>query len=145
MMGMNRIGLVVGLFAALGVFLRGGEQAFASNGPAAISAEELDRIPVIDIDPLDLDAIGQEDVQRQAAGLPPRFAIPHVVAVKPASHGVWLDRDDGMRVWRLRVRSAGAASINLGFGSYVMSPGGRTAARLFHRSTRFDSSLHGAG
>lgn len=36
--------------------------------------------------PLDLDAIGHEDFQRQAAGHPPRFAIPRALAVKPSSH-----------------------------------------------------------
>ena len=125
MLRMRRIGAVVGIFAALGVFLCGGDQAFGSNDRVAISAEQLDRIPIIDIDPLDLDVIGQEDLQRHATGLPPRFAIPHAVLVEPSSHGIWLDRDDGMRVWRLRVRSAGATSMNLGFGSYGMPPGGR--------------------
>lgn len=88
-----------------------GEQAIGSDGRAALSGEELDRIPVIDIERLDLDALGQEDLQRQAAGLPPGYAIPRAVVVKPSSHGVWLERDDGMRFRRLRVRSAGAASM----------------------------------
>lgn len=70
----RRIGLVVGLIAALGVFVCGGEHAFGADGRASLSVEEIEAIPVIDIDSLDLDAIGQEDLDRQATGLPP---VPH--------------------------------------------------------------------
>ena len=57
---------------------------------------------------------------------PVPFAEPFEVAVTPASHGRWETTSDGRTaVWRLRVKSAGALSLNMGFTRYRMPPGGR--------------------
>ena len=54
------------------------------------------------------------------------FADPFAVDVGPSSHGRWEFTTDGRTaVWRLRVSSAGAVSLNLGFRLYRMPPGGR--------------------
>ena len=59
-------------------------------------------------------------------GGPHRFAEPFAVNVGTTSHGRWEAGSDGRTaVWRLRVVSAGAVSLNLGFGRYRMPPGGR--------------------
>lgn|GEM_PF-1955560 len=113
-----------GLFAMAFLVFCSGRIAIAT-GPSGLSAEEIDAIPVVTIDSLDLDTIALEDEQRHAAGLPPRFAIPNEVAIKPGDHGIWRDGADGSRVWRLRIQSVGATSINLGFTGYLMPVGGR--------------------
>ena len=60
------------------------------------------------------------------SGGPFRFAEPFAVEVTPATHGRWETADDGRTaVWRLRIASAGAVSLNLGFTRYAMPPGGR--------------------
>ncbi|MYH24164.1 MAG: hypothetical protein F4156_02990, partial [Holophagales bacterium] len=54
------------------------------------------------------------------------FADPFAVAAGPSSHGRWEVAADGRTaVWRLRVVSEGAVSLNFGFARYRMPPGGR--------------------
>lgn len=60
---------------------------------------------------------------RQPPG-PPRFAEPISVQITPSQRGTWETVDD-QRVWRLRITSPGARSINLGFTHYHMPPDGR--------------------
>ena len=54
------------------------------------------------------------------------FAEPFAVDAGPSSHGRWEVAADGRTaVWRLRVVSEGAVSLNFGFARYRMPPGGR--------------------
>ena len=63
---------------------------------------------------------------RAAVEAPPRFADPFAVDLVPASHGLWEVTSDGRTaVWRLRVVSDGAVSLNFGFSRYRMPAGGR--------------------
>ena len=56
---------------------------------------------------------------------PFRFAEPFEVQVTPTGYGRWEATADGKTaVWRLRVVSPGAVSINLGFTRYRMPPDG---------------------
>jgi hypothetical protein len=85
----------------------------------------LDRVPLVQAPAVDRVALAREDLEREAAGLPYRFAIPNAVSITPDSFGIWEDAGSGMLVWRLRVRSEGAGSLNLGFTRYLMPDGGR--------------------
>jgi hypothetical protein len=59
----------------------------------------------------------------QAGGLTPlRFAVRHALTVTPATHGTWEPLPDG-RLWRLRIRSAGATNLNLGFTRFWLPEG----------------------
>jgi lysyl endopeptidase len=59
------------------------------------------------------------------AGVGPlRFAEPLTTEITPKTHGTWETLDDGTQLWRLRIRSAKALSINLGFTTYRMPSGG---------------------
>jgi len=53
---------------------------------------------------------------------PLRFAVPNDVAATPATHGTW-EAVDGGRLWRLRVKSAGATDLNFGFSSFWLPEG----------------------
>lgn len=55
---------------------------------------------------------------------PLRFAEPLPVGITPTTDGTWETLDDGTHLWRLRVRSPDALSLNLGFTAYRMPPGG---------------------
>ena len=55
---------------------------------------------------------------------PLRFAEPTPVHHTPDDVGTWETLDDGRHLWRLRVVSDGAESLNLGFNRYVMPPEG---------------------
>jgi len=141
------------LIAALGLLLpvRPAAQtgASAGSGVQGIRALPLDLVATIDLPAADLDALFKEDVEREAQGLPPRFATTHACALTPLDAGTWEDLADGLLLWRLRIRAPGARSLNLGFGHYRMTPGGRLSvhsADLTHvvRSfTRADNEAHG--
>ncbi|MXX76000.1 MAG: PKD domain-containing protein [Holophagales bacterium] len=54
------------------------------------------------------------------------FADPFAVAVGPSTHGRWeVTTDEQTAVWRLRVVSEGAVSLNFGFARYRMPADGR--------------------
>ena len=107
-----------------------------SASPAAVALAPLSEVPVLDAPPIvPLIRVAQEqaadaarlaDSARLAAGGPYRFADPYAVEATPATHGRWETSADGRTaVWRLRAASEGAVSLNLGFTSYRMPPGGR--------------------
>ena len=79
------------------------------------TASPIDIVPVVDIPTLDFNAIEAEDLERQADGLAPRYAITFDTAITPSSDGIWEVLDDGRMNWRLRITSQSAVSINLGF------------------------------
>ncbi len=91
--------------------------AFVEDVLPLNSVQQL-RAPVVDRAALVLD-----DEVREADGLPPRYAVPNEVAVSPLTSGTWEDLDYSTQLWRLRISSPGASSINLGFGTYSMPVG----------------------
>ena len=85
----------------------------------------LQDVPVVTLAPLDLAALRAEDEQRDRDGLPPRYAIPQPTHITPQTGGAWEDLGPQSRLWRLRIESPGAVSLNLGFSRYHMPPGGQ--------------------
>jgi hypothetical protein len=68
---------------------------------------------------------GQAELEAdREAGLqtPLRFAVAHAIVATPATDGTWERLGDG-RLWRLRVRSAGASDLNLGFRRFWLPEG----------------------
>ena len=53
---------------------------------------------------------------------PLRFAVSHTLRVTPATDGTWESLPEG-RLWRLRISSAGATNLNLGFSRYWLPAG----------------------
>lgn len=87
------------------------------------------RLPVEEVDqavmpPLDNEALLQAELERRQPGVAPRFAKHIEVDISPEDRGAWETLPNGKSVWRLRVLSAGAHSINLGFTRYGMPEGG---------------------
>ncbi len=94
-----------------------------SPGPAVDLAElaPLSAVPVLGTPPVSAAAGPSPD----RPGEPYRFAEPFAVDATPATAGLWEAADGGRTaVWRLRVVSEGAVSLNLGFTEYRMPPGG---------------------
>ncbi len=54
-----------------------------------------------------------------------RFAEGFTVQIKPSSEGNWITMDNGDRVWRLSIHSAGAYSLGMVLEHYQPVPGGR--------------------
>lgn len=128
--------------------------AFAGDkpvGPATFqrSMEPLASIEQVVMPPVDRDALLAEDEERPALDLPPRFAQPIAVDLTPENSGSWEEGAPGELVWRLRVRSEGALSLNLGFGRYVMPAGGRLyvfapdGSRIIGPYTAAENADHG--
>lgn len=92
--------------------------------PAPERIAPLDAVERFFVPPIDLQAVTQEDFKREDEGLPPRFAIPNPVDITPAQAGLWEQLPNGRMLWRFRITSPGAYSLNLGFGRYVMPDGG---------------------
>ncbi|MEO1436555.1 MAG: T9SS type A sorting domain-containing protein [Bacteroidota bacterium] len=53
-----------------------------------------------------------------------RFAYPHHVKITPKNAGTWEDLPDGGRVWRVRITSFGAHTMNLTFKRFHLPAGG---------------------
>ncbi len=62
----------------------------------------------------------QEELAARAPGRAPHFAVPIEVFITPENHGTWEVTEDDMAVWRMRIYSQGAKSLNLGFTKYYM-------------------------
>ena len=116
----------------------------AERAVAPLSTVDLLTLPA-----LDLAALAVEDGQRAAQGLAPRYAIPNPTLVSPLGRGTWESLDDETSLWRLRIGSPGAVSINLGIGRYKMPPGGRlfiydaTMTHVLRAFTDRDNAEHG--
>ncbi len=123
-----------------------------SVGPTAarFSVLDVNRLDSVVPSPLDLERIGQEDVAADAAGLPPRFAIPERVSITLAKNGTWEDLGNGKMLWRLRIIGReGTTSLNLGFTRYKMSKHGRLllystdGSQVSRAFTAADNETHG--
>ena len=110
---------------------------------------ELQAVPIEHVEPVDRQAVAREDEQREATGFAPRFAIPNPVSITTHTHGLWEKAGADTAVWRLRISSPGALSLNLGFGRYNMPEGGRLLvyasdySQVPHAFTAEDNAAHG--
>jgi len=93
--------------------------------PLAQGARPLSEVKLLTMPPVDAAALLAEDQQRVADGLPPRFAHAIPVQHSPATAGSWESLADGRMLWRLRIASPKATSLNLGFARYAMPAGGQ--------------------
>jgi lysyl endopeptidase len=110
---------------------------------------DADGVPKLSTPSVDHERLKMEDIDTWQPGQPLRFAESFKVRITPESHGSWSELADGTAVWRLRIGSPKAKSINLGFSQYRMPEGGelriaaskgRTALRPF---TAADNQDHG--
>ncbi|MCF7223520.1 proprotein convertase P-domain-containing protein [Marilutibacter chinensis] len=124
--------------------------------PAAFDHDiaRLDRVEIRSMPAVDVPRLRAQDPQREARGLPPRFAQPLRVDLTPHNAGAWEELDADHLVWRLRVESREALSLNFGFSDYRMPAGGRLLVypegltrdadpRLVRTFTDADNEAHG--
>ncbi len=108
------------------IFIDGNMIPIYAQQPSSFMCEvqPIELVECIVPEPIDLQAVRLEDELREQEGAPYRFAISRPVKVTPCDHGTWEKIEDGISIWRLRITSPGARSINLGFRIYFMPPGG---------------------
>ena len=114
----------------------------------------LDRVEMKSMPAFDVARLKADDVQRAARNLAPRFAQALGVNLSPANAGAWEPLDAKNMVWRLRIESRDALSLNFGFTQYRMPAGGRMLIypagltpsadpKLIRTFTAVDNDAHG--
>jgi hypothetical protein len=107
----------------------GPEDARARQGPPPTSFLEplqpLTAVDMVVLPAVDVEALRAEDAATLATGVggPARFAAPIPVSLSTASNGTWDTLADRSRIWRLRVVSPGAHSLNFECTRFVLPRG----------------------
>lgn len=80
----------------------------------------IDEVARVEMPKIDLDAYRVEDAVRDRSEIPTpfRFAAGIDADITPAAAGTWESLGDGSSLWRLRIASPGALSLNLGFDRF---------------------------
>ncbi|WP_202840723.1 proprotein convertase P-domain-containing protein [Luteimonas saliphila] len=111
-----------------GMLAAGAAQAAPGDARPAAFSERLPAEHTVEVRSMpgvDVARLRAEDARRAAklTNAPVRFAAPLAVDITPATAGDW-DAVGDRLVWRLRVQSKDALSLNFGFSEYVMPEGG---------------------
>jgi subtilisin-like proprotein convertase family protein len=118
---MRRLTIAIWILCGAALPLRGqgpGSEIAPTTTP--LEAVELALMPVVDNQ-----ALLEAELDRRAPDRAPRFAEAFAVDIRPETHGHWETLPDGRAVWRLRIQSPAAYSLNFGFREYYLPPGGK--------------------
>ena len=85
----------------------------------------IDTIDHREMPRVDVEALLAEDAERESSGVPApaRFAKSLSVALTLDNSGTWETLDDGSRLWRVRISSPGALSLNVGLEKFDLPEG----------------------
>jgi lysyl endopeptidase len=102
-------------------------QAGEGGLPPSAAGKLATQVPTEVMPPIDVDKLLAEDAikERDKVPGPYRFGWGHEVALGLEEAGLWEELPGGQRLWRLRVQSPGAWSINLIFDRYTLPEGAR--------------------
>ncbi len=101
----------------------GGSVSLFAQQPAT-GTQPLESVPVYELPLQDNKALQTAELAAREPGRPMHFATRVEVDINPDTHGQWEVLPGGLAVWRLRLHSPEAYSLNLGFTRYEMAPGG---------------------
>jgi hypothetical protein len=96
--------------------------------PISFNKLSLSTVETVVTGSVDVKAFLAEDEIEREQGLPFRFGAPFDVNYNINNSGTWDELADGSRIWRLRIESPGAFSINLIYDYFYMPPGARMFA-----------------
>ncbi len=98
---------------------------YAAVAPAqyALSTDKLADVPVETMPTQDNAALLAEEEAARKPGRPETFAVTIPTTIRPATHGRWVE-EGGTSIWRTRISSPGARTLNLGFSEYNLPEGG---------------------
>ena len=83
----------------------------------------LDRIKPVRFSTLDNQKLLKEELEKRKNGSNPSFAVTRNTSLRPSSEGEWITTPDGKNeIWRLRIQSPGALSLNLGISDFYLPP-----------------------
>src|SRR5687767_4711569 len=92
-----------------------------SSGPHGSEGQPLTDVAEIVMPAVDNQKF-LDEAQQRLWDEPPRFATSLPVQLAPATAGTWETLDSGLELWRLRITTADAISLNMGFTTYFMPP-----------------------
>jgi len=104
-------------------------QVGAGGAPPSVAGTFATQVPTEVMPALDVDALLAEDAANAGESVPFRFGWGHEVQLGLQEAGVWEELPGGDRLWRLRVQSPGAWSLNLIFDRYALPDGARLWVR----------------
>ncbi|MCB9357317.1 MAG: carboxypeptidase regulatory-like domain-containing protein [Calditrichaeota bacterium] len=120
---MTRTRLILTVLAVLALSCAGFAQISHGGSPASLNYAMQSAADTRAMPPVDHATLLAED-ETEGKDVPLRFGYPHEVNFNLNNSGTWEDTKDG-RVWRLRIQSRGAYSINLVFDQFDMPEGGK--------------------
>ncbi len=116
------------ILAAMVVLIPGFVSAQISSGGIPYSFNNSHLVDKIDtrlMPAVDVEALLAEDVIEEEQGLPFRFGAGFEVDYNLYNAGTWDELPDGSGLWRLKIVSEGAYSINLLYSQFYMPEGGK--------------------
>ncbi|HWB21117.1 MAG TPA: proprotein convertase P-domain-containing protein [Phycisphaerales bacterium] len=118
---------MIGLIGVCATFADAQRTHVKGTQPSAVTHHTLplDAVDVQAMPSLNIQAIDLDDYNRDLNGDPPRYAIPNPASLTPDNSGTWEHLDPQTMLWRLRIQSPNAKSINFGFTHYHMPQGGQ--------------------
>ena len=112
---------ILSLFFAGFFFINSSAQQDARIAPLTIDLKNID---LLEMAPLNNKDLYREEMQLRRPSRPNHFAHTFYVDQSTQEIGKWTSLPDGSLVWRLRIHSNKARSLNLGFSKYKMPSGG---------------------
>ncbi len=98
-------------------------QVSAGGTPISFTSDLPKNIPSVTTPPIDAATLKAEDEREAAEGMPFRFGFGFDVEYSLDNSGTWEELADDGRLWRLRIESPRAYSINLIYGEFWLPPG----------------------
>ena len=120
--------VIIAAFAMALAFTAGDSEAATRRGlpPGLIQpVKAIEEVARMEMPLVDVAAYRSEDAERaqSAEPAPLRFAAGIDAAITPDSAGSWETLIDGSSLWRLRIASPGALSLNLGLDRFELPEG----------------------
>lgn len=84
-----------------------------------------DAVEVLEMPQQDNAALRQAELRSRKKGRPDCFATSLQTSIDPHQSGTWHYTKDDIAVWRLKIISRNAKTLNLGFAKYFMPAGGK--------------------
>ena len=97
-------------------------QIVFAQKPMLETSTNLERVDQLALTPLDNEALYKEELEKRQPGRAHHFAQSRTVKISPNQNGTWEFLDNGLALWRVRIYSPGAKSINVGFEKFKLSP-----------------------
>ena len=89
----------------------------------AKSGQGQDSLPLLRLTPLDNTLLQTAESRLRREGRAPVFAESRELELNPENSGFWEEQSDSSQVWRLRIVSPGAFSLNFGFAAFHLPEG----------------------